>query len=148
MGTRQNLISSSSMLISLTVAVIVIGSIHCISENGNLVRWGSGFKRGIDSNNRNSHRFILVSTSDPSVNLKSSGLFIGPDSSSLQCFDSYGYSKSDIRDCFCQEFYQKNNCKSKDYNGEGTSYRPKNYKWDNVCAACCCLSCKYSDELY
>jgi hypothetical protein len=136
------------MLISLTVAAIVIVSTNCISENGKLVRWGSGLQSSIDSSNRNSHRFILASTSDPSMNVRSNGLFIGSDSSSLQCFVSYRYSKNDIRDCFCQEFYQKNNCKSNDYNGEGTSYRPKNHKWDNVCAACCCVSCKYSDKLF
>jgi len=45
---------------------------------------------------------------------------------------------SDICDC---AYYQSVNCKNYYYaNGEGGSYKPKNFQWDTQCAKCCCES--------
>jgi hypothetical protein len=47
-----------------------------------------------------------------------------------------GYSS--ICDC---DYYASVNCKNYYYNnGEGGSYKPKNFEWDKQCAACCCSS--------
>ena len=48
---------------------------------------------------------------------------------------------ADICDC---AYYKSVNCKNYYYaNGEGGSYKPKNFQWDTQCAKCCCESeCK------
>jgi hypothetical protein len=53
--------------------------------------------------------------------------------SDRQC-DAAAYA--DICDC---DYYKSVDCKNYYYNnGEGGSYKPKNFSWDNQCAKCCC----------
>lgn len=128
----------------VTAIVVVVGATCSRSENGSLFRLVVAFERGsVHYKNQHSIRLMQVSTNsfDPVLKtdlVQTSTLFLSQASPSLKCFDSFRYSNRKIRACFCKEFYQKNDC-SKDGNGEGTSYRPKNLKWDKVCAACCCL---------
>jgi hypothetical protein len=62
----------------------------------------------------------------------------------MKCLSKYNYEKSD---CYC-EYYRdvwvrQGKCERYYYNGEGTSYRPNNQGWDNICAECCCQNCKF-----